>query len=365
VKRIVLLAALLVLPACQGGHGTARRTPASGPLAGLRWPAGAVRAGMLLHDDGLGLWSYQLDGRRRLLWRHAPIRAEVAAAAPDGSELAYFVYAHGRQFLYLLSPDGRVHPVDAAAVKKGGWLDDASFLRPSTTPRGRIGLYWVRSMYRRENSLDTIRVLRPDGSLPVAVALRTGEYPYRLAGYPGSPLFTLTLIRRVTPPPGSLLVLPDPSQWRTPARVGDLLPLRETDNRHPVAWLSPTTFVLRASDGIRLFDQRCFFAGSKVVYSGRGIDLYGVDEGLWPIVPVGRNRVLVMASLPASATRDEAATMRANERPLHWAVLDLRTRRLARTKLIFHEAGWVYVQPARPFREQGGTRCAAFDQPPW
>jgi hypothetical protein len=319
---------------------------------------------MLLHDDGLGLWSYQLDGRRRLLWRHPPIHAEVAAAAPDGSELAYFVYAHGRQFLYLLSRDGRVRPVDAAAQKKGGWLIDPSFLRPSTNPHGRIGLYWVRSVYRHQKSVDTIRALRPDGSVPVAVSLRTGEYPYRLAGYPGSPLFTLTLIRPVAPPPGSLLVLPDPGQWRTPARVGELLPLRETDNQHPVAWLSPTTFVLRGRDGIRLFDQRCFFAGSKVVYSGRGIDRQGVDEGLWPIVPVDGKRVLVMASLATSATRDESATMRANERPLHWAVLDLSTRRLARTSLVFHEAGWVYVQPDRPFREQGGTRCAGFTQPP-
>jgi len=319
---------------------------------------------MLLHDDGRSLWSYRLDGRRRLLWRHPPIRGEVAAAAPDGSELAYFAYVHGRQFLYLLSHDGRVRLVDAAAEKKGGWLIDPSFLRPSTSPHGRIRLYWVRSVYRHENSVDTIRVLRPNGSLPVAVALRTGEYPYRLAAYPGSPLFTLTLIRRVTPPPGSLLVLPDPSQWRTPARLGDLLPLRETDNEHPVAWLSPTTFVLLARDGIRVFDHRCFFAGSKVVNSGRGIDFYGVDEGSWPIVPVGGNRVLVMASLPASATGDEAATMRANERPLHWAVLNLGTRRLARTRLVFRETGWVYVQPNRPFREQGGTRCAGFNQPP-
>jgi len=364
VKRIVLLGALLALPACQGGHGTETRSPAGEPFGAHLWPVGAVTAGMLLHDDGSRLWSYQLDGRRRLLWRHPSIRGEVAAAAPDGSELAYFVYAHGRQFLYLLSHDGRVRPVDAAAVKKGGWLNDASFIRPSANPRARIGLYWMRSVYRRGNSVDTIRALRPRGSLPVAVALRTGEYPYRLAGYPGSPLFTLTLIRRVIPPPGSLLVLQDPGQWRTPTRLGELLPLRETDNEHPVAWLSPTTFLLRARDGIRLFERRCFSAGSKVVYSGRGIDLSDVDEGLWPIVPVSGNRVLVMASLPAAATRDEAATMRANERPLHWAVLDLRTRSLARTRLVFHETGWVYVQPDRPFGEQGGTRCAGFTQPP-
>jgi len=361
VKRIVLLAALLVLPACQAGRQTASRPLAGGPLAGARWPVGAVRAGMLLHDDGRDLWSYRLDGRRQLLWRHRSVEDAVAAASPDGRELAYLVRTRRRQFLYLLSPNGSVRLVDSVPIL-AGWLHDAVFLRTAGPDRAPL-LYWSRMESRRKRDLNVIRVLGPHGSAPVHVALREGEYPLRLAAYPGSPVFTLALGRRVQPPPPALL-LDWPELQRTPERFGELLPLRDLDNAHGVAWLSQTTFALLARGRLRLFDYGCVFAGSKVVYSGQGLDSFLIDEGQWPLVPIGRGRLLVMPQLPASARRDEAATLRANARPLHWAVLDLRAHRLAQTQLTFDEQGWVYVQPDRPFGKQGARRCAGFTQPP-
>lgn len=210
-----------------------------------------------------------------------------------------------------------------------------------------------------------MRVLGQHGPVPVHVALRAGEYPYKLAGYPGSPIFTLALGRRVQPPPPSLLLLQALRQTRTLSSWGELPPLLDIDNGHGVAWLSPTSFVLLAHLHVRLFVDRCAYRGSRVVYSGRGINGGLVDEGLWPLVPVGRGRVLVMPELPRSARRDEGSVMRVNERPLHWAVLDLRTGRLSRTRLVFSEQGWVYVQPDRRFRETDGARgCAGFTQPP-
>jgi hypothetical protein len=109
----------------------------------------------------------------------------------------------------------------------------------------------------------------------------------------------------------------------------------------------------------------CIWRGSKVVYSGRGIDDFLIDEGAWPLVPLERERLLVMPRLPPADRHDEAATLRANERPLHWAVLDLRTRLLTRTPLRFSETGWVGVQRARPYVQPSAARnCTGFAEPP-
>jgi len=327
----------------------------AGPLAGARWPAGSVHAGMLLHDDGRALWSYRLDGKRRLLWRHAAFHGAVVAAAPAGQQLAYVLGGPGdRQSLYLLGADGSVRLADTI---RAGWLHDAVFVR------GR--LYWSRSDEGGRVDVERLRVLGPGGPRTVHVPLRVGEYPARLSAYPGSPLFTLALGRRVQPPPPALLVLLEPSRRTDPARFGELLPLRDLDNRHGVAWLSPTSFVTFARGQLRLFDESCIWRGSKVVYSGRGIDDFLVDEGAWPLLPLERERVLVMPRLPAADRHDEAATLRANERPLHWAVLDLRTRRLTQTPLRFSETGWVGVQPARPYVQPSVARnCTGFAEPP-
>ncbi len=365
MKRAALAAVLLLLPACQSGRQPTTAAPAQdGSLAGARWPAAAIHAGMLLHDDGRRLWAYELGGRRRLLWRHAEIgRGWVAAASPEGHELAYVVPAGGHQVLYLLSHDGSVRVVDS--VGGGGWLHDAVFLRPPSKPSARPRLYWSRVDSTNGRSVYGVRVLGIHDPAPVHVALREGEYPYKLASYPGSPIFTLALGRHVQPPTPSLLLLQRSGQTRTLSRWGELLPLLDIDNGHGVAWLSPGTFVLFARRHVRLFVNDCVYRGSKVVYSGRGIDGGLVDEGLWPLVPAGGSRVLVMPELPRSLRRDEGSVMRANEQPLHWAVLDVHTGRLSRTRLVFSEQGWVYVQPDRRFRETDGSRaCAGFTQPP-
>jgi hypothetical protein len=317
---------------------------------------------MLLHDDGRRLWAYELNGRRRLLWSHVEMKGGVAAAAPDGRELAYVASAGGgRQLLYLLSHDGRIRAVDSVG---NGWLHDAAFLRPPSEPAGRARLYWSRADGEHGRSSEGVRVLGPRGPVDIHVALREGEYPYRLAGYPGSPILTLTLGRNVQPPRPSLLLLQHPGQTRTLSRWGELLPLLDIDNAHGAAWLSPTSFVLLVRGQVRLFVNGCAYRGSRVVYSGRGIDSDLVDEGAWPLVPVGRRRLLSMPELPVSARRDEASVMRANARPLHWAVLDLRTRRLSRTPLVFSEEGWVYVQPDEGFRDAGPRDCAGFTERP-
>ncbi|MGZ4256526.1 MAG: hypothetical protein ACXVRE_02040 [Gaiellaceae bacterium] len=352
MKRAALAAALLLLSGCESGHGHPRAS-ASGPFAAARWPAGSVRAGMLLHDDGRHLWSYRLDGKRRLLWRHRAIRGAVVAASPDGRQLAYIVGAPGgRQFLYLLRQNGTVRLADTLGE---GWFQHAVFLRH--------GLFWSRSDAGGGATID-LRVLRRRRAATVHVTLRIGEFPAALAGYPGSPLFTLTLGRRVQPPRPALMLLLDPSRWKDPGRFGELLPLRDVDNQHGVAWLSPTSFVFFVGGQLRLFTEACAWRGSKVVYSGRGVDSHLVDEGVWPLVPVGRQEVLVMPELPAPARRDEGAVMQANDRPLHWAVLHLRARRLARTRLVFSETGWVYVQPDRPFRGATSGGCPGFSEPP-
>jgi hypothetical protein len=346
MRRAALGAVLLLsLPACHGGHRASVHAAA--------WPVGAVHAGMLLHDDGHRLWSYRLDGARRLLWMHSARFGRVAAASADGRELVYIGTIGSQSKLYLLSRDGRVRMIDSAVH---GWLHDPVFLRPAPGTKPRP--YWSRSTER-------IRVLGAHGAVSVRVDLRKGEHPYRLAGYPGSPVFTLTLSRLVTPPQPALLMLLRPAAMPRLHELGELLPLRDVDNAHGVAWLSPSSFILIAGSKVRLVDYGCAYRGSKVVYSGGGIDDNLVDEGAWPLVPAGPQRVLVMPELPPSNRRDEGAVMRANERPLRWAVLDLKTRRLTRSPLPFSERGWVFVQPDRPFRE--GERpygCTGFTQPP-
>jgi hypothetical protein len=313
---------------------------------------------MLLHDDGHRLWSYRLDGHRQLLWSHPANLGKVAAASPGGRELAYIHSTGEHSTLYLLTRDGNVRRVEGH-----GWLHDPVFLRPARAAAPR--LYWSRMIERRGRSQNDIRVLGPEGPRSVRVDLRRGEYPYRLAAYPGSPILTLVLGRWTQPPRPALLMLLRPAEKPSPSQIGELLPLRDIDNGHGVAWLSPTSFVLLARSRVRLVAYDCAYAGSRVRYSGRGIDGDLVDEGLWPLVPLWRNHVLVVPALPPSARRDEGSVMRANERPLHWSVLDLGSRRVKRTPLVFSERGWLYVQPDALFREsQRPDGCAGFREPP-
>ena len=350
-------------PAATGPASTpARLPPPTGPFAGLRWPAGSVPVGVLLHDDGLRLWAVPLRGRPRLLWRHPPARVYEIAAGPDGRELAYSVQLPARTaaapsfVLYLLGSDGRVRTVDV--VRNFLSIDTPVFLRAPTDLTGPVRLYWIRGSHevspatgRLENQ---VMVLGPRGPLRVTVPLRYEEAPFELHGYPGSLMFSLSLFR-TNNVPTRLEILLDLDFGRAAQSAsltlwGDLERPVNTDIFTGVAWVTPFEYVIPVAQelhpndySLRLFRFDCEQYGSHVVYQGTGID-WGYAEQPWPMLPGGRDRVLVLGA----ADVRRVAAGKATQAP--WLAVDLSTGRVTRTDAVWTPPGdllgwWTFVQP--------------------
>ena len=339
--------------ACDGSDDRAgarprlpRLPPPSGPLANTRWPAGAVRAGDLLHEDGRRLWRVPLHGRPSVLWAHARARVYEIAAAPGGRSLAYSVLADPpppsgapSAFLYLLRADGRVQTVDT--VRNYGSIESPVFLRTPSSEHGRVRLYWIRSHDSlapgTEHLQKTVLVLDDAGRRPVAVRLRNNEAVDGVWGYAGSPILAVTTIRHDNLPTRleALRIETSPrlDRW------SELGAAANTDDFSGIAWVSPREYVIPVNQlahrrtSFRLFRVGCEYAGSHVAYEGAAIDP-GQWNVVWPLLAIDPEHLLVLGAPDVARVAAGTAT------GARWLLLDLRTGRLARTGARWSETGW-------------------------
>jgi len=378
---VPLLSIAILVTACTGGseptegrsgsgpsprdHATSSLPAPTGPLAGLTWAAGSVPVGMLLHDDGRRLWAVPLHGKPELLWEHRAAHVYQIAAGPGGRTLAYSVMLPGRTakepsyVLYLLDSDGTVRTVDV--VRNYLSIETPVFLHAPTDPEGPLRLYWIRMS--QEVSLATgrletqVMVLEPEGPAKVTVPLRYDEAAFGLYGYPGgSWTFSLSLFRTNDVPTRlEILMNDDVSGSAGDASLtlwGDIERPVNTDVFTGVAWLTPTEYVIPVAHeffpndySLRLFRVGCEYLGSYVIYQGTGID-WGYSENPWPILPGGKDTVLVLGASDVKAV----AAGKAKEAP--WLAVNIISGKIVRTQAMWSPPGtllgwWTYVQPAQ------------------
>jgi hypothetical protein len=247
-------------------------TPA-GSLAGARWPAGTIRAGMLLHDDGRRLWSVPLSGGPRIVWAHRKVHVYEIAAAPNGGSLAYVVNMFPASpsatevmaYLYLLRSDGRVELVDE--VKNYRSIESPVFLRPPSAPGNAVRLYWYRGseeLAPGTQHLDNDVMVLDRGRVRwVHVALRRNEAPIDIEGYPGSANLTVTTFRHDDlPTRGEVLRLEQSPDLRSWAEFGSAA---NTDELNGVAWISRNEYVVHVTQ--RFYPARtacgCTWSGAS------------------------------------------------------------------------------------------------------
>jgi hypothetical protein len=389
MTRYVAIAALVTLASagCASGDSGSKATkksssrasvnPEDGPLHTTRWPAGAIPSGVLLRDDGQHLWAITLTGKRMLLWRHTRVHVDDIAASPGGRMLALSVSPNRpavsakdvSSFLYLLAGDGRVQLIDS--VREYGTITSPIFLRAPTDPSRHIRLYWIRA---REDFVHTTgrpmrEVLVLDAGKPrvVTMALRYNEGPDMISGYPGSSLFSVTLLRRDNLPTrlevlrnNDFAQLPNTSLtfWTQFVSIAD------TDVFTGVAWVSPREYVVpvahRSYPGtysLRLFRVTCEYYGWHRVYTGKGID-WGYTETPWPLLPAGPDSVLVLGAAGAK----NVAEGRAKSTP--WLRVNTKTREITPTGAHWSPGGWwTFVQPAAasgPPRSSADAGCGKY-----
>lgn len=334
-------------------------TRPTGPLAGLSWPAGSIHAGMLLHDDGTRLWSVPLHGSPEALWRHPAAGVYEIAAAPDGSSLAYSVQlplqsAEDPSYvLYLLDSDGSIETVDVVDDFRS--IETPMFLRAPTDPKGPVRLYWIRGsqdVSTETGRLETqVMMLGPGGPEPVAVPLRYDEAPFEIHGYPGAATFALTIFRSNNVPT-RLEILHNRDLYRHAQAASLTLWANneagpDTDVLTGVAWVSPIEYVVPVGKegfergySLSMYVFDCEWAGSVEVYVGTDID-WGLAGNPWPILPGGRDRVLVLGAEDMANIRARRSTK------IPWLAVDLRTGSITPTDAMWSRGPgwWTFVQP--------------------
>ncbi len=342
--------------------------PPVGPLAGLRWPAGALRPGMLLHDDGTRLWPMSLAGSRHLLWTHPAAYVEAIAVAPNGDSMAYAVITgsagSGGGILYELLPDGSILTVDR--TKPYDFISNPVFVRAPTDPEGPIRLYWMRLSEDFDQSVAQIpnqmMTLGASGPVPVEVPLRWGTSLYRLNAYPGAATSTLTLFRRENMPT-RYEVLRDSDNAggaaSSPTVWGYWDSATDTDVDSGVAWMSPTEYVVGVGHGLslptyslKLFRYHCEWAGSHLIYKGPRLDAVW-DEAVWTMLPLGTKHVLVISR---KASRDIAFN---GATATTWLTVNIGTGKIRDTGIRYvpDRGVWVTVQPSMPTRLDADPKC--------
>jgi hypothetical protein len=322
-----------------------------------------VPENVLLHDDGRRLFAVPLHGRPQLLWKHPAAGVYEIAAGPGGRELAYSValparHMHEPSFvLYLLRRDGTIQTVDV--VRHFHSISTPIFLQPPTDLDGPVRLYWVRineQVSVRTGRMESqVMVLGDEGPMRVEVTLRHEEAPVTIHGYPGSWLFQLGLFRTEDIPTRleHLLVVdwahgPDYEAGLT--WWGDLERPINTDVFTGVAWITPLEYVVPVAQvfyphkySLRLFRFNCEEYGSHVIYRGPDID-WGYAEAPWPLLPGGRDRVLVLLA------KDVRRVMAGRARTAPWYAVDVYTGTFTRTDARWGPPGklfgwWTFVQP--------------------
>jgi hypothetical protein len=337
----------------------------------LRWPAGKIRSGDLLYDDGSHLWAYRLTGKRRLIWTHPTVQVAVLAAGSGGHELGLSIYlnpteaASPSSLLYLMSSDGSIRVADA--VDRFGSIGSVVFLRDIPEAEGAIHLYWVRwgsDISKSTGRLDNRAMVDDAGrSFPVSFALRLGQAPSQIAGYPGGVGFTVAIYSHVdVPAQYEVLKNAGTTDVSSPVRWGEFSSRGFTDSNLDVAWVSPNEYVVpvshdaqRRSLTMRVFHADCRHPGGAVEGAGR-IGYRGSDfdsttvDGQWygPLLPAGPDRVLAV-------TRADFRLAAAHKGPSFWSTVDLKTGRVFHVPVPWKEGAWAMVSPPRPV-----NRSAAF-----
>jgi hypothetical protein len=337
----------------------------TGPLAGVRWPAGSVHPGDLLRDDGRRLWVVPLSGRPRPVWTHPNIDVYEIAAGPDGTSLAFSVVYRGKLgILYLLEPDGSILTADVVGDYRVP--ETPVFVRAPTRPRGPIDLYWIRLSqdFDAGHARFTSQMMMLDerGRHAVAVPLRFGESVYQLSAYPGSPTSSLSLFRREDVPTRYEILRNDDinrgAALSSPTLLGYWISAANTDVASGVAWLTPRDYVVGVGQrwayptyALKRSRVFCEYRGSHPIHRGATIDVT-YTEVQWMMLAQDASHVLVIGRRAATAI------FRQRRQPAPWLLVDTNTGRITRTEAIWDpHSAWTVVRPAVPARLGIDPRC--------
>lgn len=208
----------------------------------------------------------------------------------------------------------------------------------------------------------------------LASPFRYGEGVDGIAGYPGSPFFTISLYRRENTPTrreilssGNYTYFPRTSFHFLPLYY----PVAETDIPTGTgAWISARDFVVPVMQrgftklySLELFHAGCEYYGAHLVYRGTGIDL-GESEAPWAILPGGKEHILVLG------VKAMLAFVAHKVKGVHWLRVDVRTGRIRPTGARFDtplgKGWWTFVQPsARASLEpSAGCKKYSWNTPP-
>ncbi|MEW6058927.1 MAG: hypothetical protein AB1551_02095, partial [Actinomycetota bacterium] len=196
----------------------------------------------------------------------------------------------------------------------------------------------------------------PEGLLPVTVPLRYAEAPFGIYGYPGSWMFSLTLFRTSNAPTRlEILLNVDFGKAAQDASLtlwGVVERPVSTDIFTGVAWVTPYEYVIPVAQdfypddySLRLFRFNCEYFGSHAFYQGTDID-WGYSENPWPILPGGKDTVLVLGA------SDVKAVAAGKARTAPWLAVNVYTGKIVRTDAMWSPPGrllgwWTFVQPPR------------------
>lgn len=387
-KRLV--AAVVALAIGIGGtlvavyafKGSPRPAGAAGPFAGLRWPAGTVRAGMLLYDDGTHLWNVSLDGTRQLLWTHPTASILEMAAGPDGHQLAMVVSPFGANklhlvYLYELTPDGEIRAVTSVRGNVS-YIYDPVFVSAPTQPQGPLRLYWVE---RRQDAPDSatgrLMSLGSSGPTAVEVSLLSSYAVENLFAYPGAPTSSL-LVTRPTRVRHSEVFRNNDLQANdgtsSPTVWASWVKSANTGLSYfnlGVAWLTPTDYVVPILPGPGQIVQHsrlefdAFRVGyeptpSHVVVTDSAISTFG--DGWAPMIALDRTHVLVISSKSAlkgiNSVESRNPSVPSRWIDLPWLEVDVCTGETTATHAMWHmDAAWTAVMPAKPYRPTQAPLC--------
>lgn len=338
----------------------------AGALAGRSWPAGSLRPGMLLYDNGRRLWSMQLDGSRTLLWKHPAIGLTDIAVAPDGRELAFAVTMQvGNSSgwgLWDLRPDGSIRLVDSVA--NDDFIVTPTFMRVPEHPDAPYRLYWLRGSQtidpRNGRFENTVMSLEPSGRLVVDVPLRYSESPIALSAYPGSPVSSLVLVRRTNIPTRYVDLRSSDyfDGFGSATRLGEWQEVANSDVNNAVTWLTPRWYVAAVghqdtlpSFQMKRFAVQCEYFGSHRITTGTRI-AGSTDEALWQPVALDNRRMLVLL------TRHLRIGPPGVNPHGPWFVLDAFSGRVTRTALFWNGIGvWQSVRPSSSVNLDADPHC--------
>ena len=355
---------------------SSRPTGAAGPFAGLQWPAGTVRAGMLLYDDGTHLWDVSLDGTRELLWAHPTVSVHGVTAGPGGHQLAMVVSPIGANtlvYLYELTPDGQVRAVTSVRGD-ASYIYDPVFVNAPAEPRGPLRLYWVERRGDPPNGATSrLMTLGADGPVPVEVPLLSSYTLESLFAYPGAPTSSLL----VTHPTGAghsevfrnndlqaSDVTSSPTLWASWVKSGTT---RMSYFNLGVAWLTPTDYVVPilpgpsqsvrgsrlALDGFRVGGEP---TPSRTVVTDSAISTYG--DGWAPMIALDSRHILVISSRSALKGIKAASRLHSRSAGVPWLEVDVCTGKTTATGAMWHmDAAWTAVMPALPYSPTQTSLC--------